>query len=106
VPGSIRSPSAAPTCATGSRSSSLDHPQSRAFKRERLAAGGLADPPNLHFGTVDFERESVADALERLPFRPNPPTVFAWLEVTMHLTLIFVELPRGATRRAAFRKGS
>lgn len=64
----------------------LDHPQSQALKRERLAAAGLADPPNLHFGTVDFERESVADALARLPFRPNQPTVFAWLGVTMYLT--------------------
>jgi methyltransferase (TIGR00027 family) len=64
----------------------LDHPQSQALKRERLAAAGLADPPNLHFGTVDFERESAADALERLAFRPNQPTVFAWLGVTMYLT--------------------
>src|SRR5262249_10931266 len=45
----------------------LDPPQSQAVKRERLAAAGLAIPPNLHFGTVDFEHESVAAALRRQP---------------------------------------
>jgi methyltransferase (TIGR00027 family) len=51
----------------------LDHPQSQALKRERLATAGLADPSNLHFGIVDFERESVADALARLPFDRTSP---------------------------------
>ena len=64
----------------------LDHPQSQAVKRERLAGAGLAAPPNLHFGTVDFERESVAAALCRLPFRPDRRAVFAWLGVTPYLT--------------------
>jgi methyltransferase (TIGR00027 family) len=81
----------------------LDHPQSQALKRERLAAAGLADPPNLHFGTVDFERESVADALERLPFRPNQPTVFAWLGVTMYLTRSAIAGSWAAMRRVATR---
>lgn len=69
----------------------LDHPQSQAFKRERLAAAGLVDPPNLHFGGVDFERESVAEALERLPFQSDQPAVFAWLGVTMYLTQAAIE---------------
>ncbi len=74
----------------------LDHPGSQAFKRERLATAGLTEPPNLHFGAVDFERESVADALGRLPFRSDRPAVFAWLGVTMYLTQVAV----GATWRA------
>ena len=69
----------------------IDHPRSQALKRERLAAAGLADPPNLHFGSVDFERESVADALARLPFLPDRPAVFAWLGVTMYLTRAAIE---------------
>lgn len=69
----------------------LDHPQSQALKRERLAAAGLMHPPNLHFGTVDFERENVAEALERLPFRSDQPTVFAWLGVTPYLTRAAIE---------------
>jgi methyltransferase (TIGR00027 family) len=64
----------------------IDHPQSQAFKRERLAAAGLAPPSHLHFGVADFEHESAADALRRLPFRADRPALFAWLGVTMYLT--------------------
>ncbi len=81
----------------------LDHPQSQAVKRERLAAAGLADPPNLHFGTVDFERESVDAALGRLPFRPDRPAVFAWLGVTMYLTRAAIEGTWQAMRSVAAR---
>jgi methyltransferase (TIGR00027 family) len=79
----------------------LDHPQSQAVKRERLIAAGLADPPNLHFGTVDFERESVAEALGRLPFRRDRPAVFAWLGVTMYLTRTAIEGAWRAMRSVA-----
>ena len=81
----------------------LDHPRSQAAKRARLAAAGLSDPPNLHFGTVDFERESVADALGRLPFRPDRPVVFAWLGVTMYLTAAAVDATWRAMRGVAAR---
>jgi methyltransferase (TIGR00027 family) len=76
----------------------LDHPQSQALKRERLAAASLVEPPNLHFGTVDFERESVAAALGRLPFRPDGPAVFAWLGVTMYLTRAAIDVTWRAVR--------
>lgn len=79
----------------------LDHPLSQQTKRRRLAAAGLVDPPNLHFGTVDFERESVADALQRLPFHPEHPAVFAWLGVTMYLTPTAIEATWQALRAAA-----
>jgi methyltransferase (TIGR00027 family) len=79
----------------------LDHPSSQAFKRERLAAAGLTAPPNLHFGTVDFERESVAEALARLPFRSEQPAVFAWLGVTMYLTRPAIEATWRALRSVA-----
>jgi len=81
----------------------LDHPRSQAFKRARLAAAGLTDPPNLHFGVVDFERESVADALARLPFRAEQPAVFAWLGVTMYLTRTAIEGTWRALRTVAAR---
>jgi methyltransferase (TIGR00027 family) len=81
----------------------LDHPQSQAVKRERLAAAGLALPPNLHFGTVDFERESVAAALGRQPFHPERPAVFAWLGVTMYLTWAAIEGTWRAMRSIAAR---
>jgi methyltransferase (TIGR00027 family) len=75
----------------GIRVFELDHRESQAAKRKRLAAAGLAEPSNLHFGSVDFERENVADALARLPFRPDRPAVFAWLGVTMYLTRTAIE---------------
>ena len=81
----------------------LDHPQSQVVKRKRLTAAGLAGPPNLHFGVVDFERESVAEALGRLPFRFDQPAVFAWLGVTMYLTRAAVEGTWRAMRSVAAR---
>src|SRR5262249_31177098 len=79
----------------------LDHPRSQALKRQRLAAAGLAEPPNLHFGAVDFEHESVVQALERLPFRADQPPVFAWLGVTMYLTRAAIESTWRALRTVA-----
>jgi O-methyltransferase involved in polyketide biosynthesis len=61
------------------------------------------DPPNLHFGVVDFERESVADALGRLPFRAEQPAVFAWLGVTMYLTRPAIKGTWRALRTVAAR---
>ncbi len=81
----------------------LDHPQSQALKRERLAAAGLADPPNLNCGPVDFERESLAEALGRLPFQPDQPAVFAWLGVTPYLTREAIDGTLRAMRRVAAR---
>jgi methyltransferase (TIGR00027 family) len=79
----------------------LDHPQSQMIKRQRLASAGLEGPPNLHFGSVDFERESVSDALKRLPFRCDRPAVFAWLGVTMYLTRAAIEGTWQALRSVA-----
>jgi O-methyltransferase involved in polyketide biosynthesis len=61
------------------------------------------EPPNLHFGTVDFERESVAAALARLPFRPDGPAVFAWLGVTMYLTRAAIDVTWRAVCSVAAR---
>jgi methyltransferase (TIGR00027 family) len=87
----------------GIRVFELDHPESQAAKRERLAAAGLGEPSNLHFGSVDFERESVADVLARLPFRPDRPAVFAWLGVTMYLTRTAIEATWRALATVAAR---
>ena len=69
----------------------LDHPSSQADKRERLTAAGLAIPDNLYFCPIDFERESVIDALGRMPFRFDQAAIFGWLGVTMYLTRQAVE---------------
>jgi methyltransferase (TIGR00027 family) len=79
----------------------LDHPRSQALKRERLQAAGLDVPDNLHFGAVDFQRESIADALGRLSFRRDRPAFFAWLGVTYYLTRPAIELAWRSMRAVA-----
>jgi methyltransferase (TIGR00027 family) len=64
----------------------IDHPATQAWKRERLAAAGIAIPANVTHVPVDFERERLPDALVQAGFDPSGPTVFAWLGVTPYLT--------------------
>jgi methyltransferase (TIGR00027 family) len=64
----------------------LDHAATQGMKRDRLARAGLTPPANLHFVATDFEKESVADALSRSPYRAGDAAFFAWLGVTPYLT--------------------
>jgi len=81
----------------------LDHPRSQADKRRRLAAAGLAEPPNVRFGAVDFEEERLTDALARLPVRSDRPALFAWLGVTPYLTRDAIEATWRALAAVAAR---
>jgi methyltransferase (TIGR00027 family) len=63
----------------------VDHPATQQWKRERLAALFLEDPPGLMWAPCDFERESVADALTRVDLGSEPPFV-SWIGVTPYLT--------------------
>ncbi len=74
-----------PAWASGLRIFEIDQPASQEFKRQRLAAAGLALPQNLHLVAIDFERESLAQGLARGGVAPDRPTFFAWLGVTMYL---------------------
>ena len=64
----------------------VDHPGTQAVKRAKLAAAGLALPANAAFANIDFEHESLLDGLRRNGIRPDKPTLFSWLGVTMYLT--------------------
>ncbi|HEX5501016.1 MAG TPA: SAM-dependent methyltransferase [Thermomicrobiales bacterium] len=64
----------------------VDHPATQAWKRARLAAAGLADPPNLRWAPVDFERDALADGLAAAGFDATRPACFSWLGVMMYLT--------------------
>ena len=64
----------------------IDLPASQDSKRARLAAAGLACPPNLQFLAADFERESVADVLLRSAYRRDRQGFFSWLGVTFYLS--------------------
>lgn len=62
----------------GLRVVEVDHPDTQAWKRERLAAAGIAAPGSLTYLPVDFERESLPAFAE--------PTFFVWLGVVPYLS--------------------
>lgn len=64
----------------------VDYPATQVWKRERLAAAGLALPPSLTFAPVDFERQSLGEGLAAAGFRADRPAYFQWLGVVPYLT--------------------
>ncbi|HTZ73811.1 MAG TPA: class I SAM-dependent methyltransferase [Candidatus Aquilonibacter sp.] len=64
----------------------VDHPATQLWKRERLAAGGIAVPPSLTFAPIDFEHCTLAEGLHDAGFEPRKITFFSWLGVIMYLT--------------------
>jgi methyltransferase (TIGR00027 family) len=68
-----------------------DHVDTGRWKRERLNAAGVTPPANVVYAAFDFEREALVDGLARAGFNPAKPAVFAWLGVTMYLTLEAIE---------------
>ncbi|GIM95590.1 class I SAM-dependent methyltransferase [Paractinoplanes toevensis] len=65
----------------GVRVIEVDHPDTQAWKRERLATTGIEIPPTVSYAGVDFEKESLADRLEL-----DGPAFFVWLGVVPYLT--------------------
>src|SRR4029453_10422383 len=57
----------------------VDHPATQAWKRERLASSGIAVPSSLAFVPIDFERESLSEALPRVGFDRARRALFGWL---------------------------
>src|SRR3984957_6851470 len=70
----------------GLRVFEVDHPSTQAWKREQLQAAGIAIPAALTFVPVDFERQTLADGLERGGFDDRAAAFFSWLGVTPYLT--------------------
>lgn len=64
----------------------VDHPDTQAWKRERLA--GMVDrlPDTLRFAAVDFERDDLMERLGAAGFDAARPAFFLWLGVTPYLT--------------------
>ncbi len=75
-----------PYSAQGLRVFEVDHPATQAWKRERLAAGQISIPASVEFVPVDFERQSLSDALAERGFDRRLPAFFSWLGVTPYLT--------------------
>jgi len=70
----------------GLRVFEIDHPATQAWKRAQLQEAGIPVPPSLTFVPVDFEHQTLADALERSGLNTNAPAFFSWLGVTPYLT--------------------
>jgi methyltransferase (TIGR00027 family) len=59
----------------------VDHPDTQALKRERLAAAGIAVPESLTYVPLDFEREALAGRLAA-----EESAFFLWLGVVPYLS--------------------
>ena len=65
----------------------VDHPDTQAWKKERLRAARMAIPKSLTFVPVNFEIQDLARELSRAPgFETNRPAFFSMLGVTPYLT--------------------
>jgi len=64
----------------------VDHPATQAWKRQLLADASIPTPASLTFVPVDFERETLASALDASGVDPVAGTVFSWLGVVPYLS--------------------
>lgn len=64
----------------------VDHPLSQRVKQERLQKLAPKLPDNLVFVPVDFEEETLADALGQSDYRSDQPAFFSWLGTVQYLT--------------------
>jgi len=61
-----------------------DHPDTQAAKQKKLKEFGEI-PANVEFVSIDFEKESIADALARSGFQQDQPAFYSWLGTTHYL---------------------
>jgi methyltransferase (TIGR00027 family) len=64
----------------------VDYPATQEWKRQQLAAAGIAIPPSVTYASVDFERQTLAEGLKLAGFDTSKAAFFSWLGVTMYLT--------------------
>lgn len=64
-----------------------DHPATQKGKKEKLAQAGLAIPENCRFIPLDFERTTLAEALDIHGFDADRPVFVSWLGVMVYLTM-------------------
>lgn len=62
----------------------VDHPDTQAAKQKKLRQFGEL-PANVEFVAIDFEKESIADALVRSTFKQDQAAFFSWLGTTHYL---------------------
>jgi methyltransferase (TIGR00027 family) len=70
----------------GLRVFEVDHPLTQTWKRDRLAAAGIATPSSLTFVSTDFEAQTLSSVLRDSGFQTGEVSFFSWLGVTPYLT--------------------
>ncbi len=93
-----------PHAAAGLRVFEVDAPSTQQWKRERLAAAGIAVPESMAFVPVDFERDELIRSLERAGFRADQPACLSLMGVTMYLSIEAIHATLAPV--AALPKGS
>jgi len=63
----------------------VDHPATQKFKKSRIKKAGWDIPNNLHFVSVDFTTDNIAEELKKAGFDYAKCTFFSWLGVTYYL---------------------
>jgi methyltransferase (TIGR00027 family) len=64
----------------------IDHPNTQAWKMERLRAAEISIPEFVRFVSLDFERKDLATELRRAGFHADQPTFVSSLGVVPYLT--------------------
>jgi len=64
----------------------VDHPATQTWKRGRLRELNIAEPPNVVFTPIDFQKESLLDGLRKSGYKLDAPSFFSWLGVTVYLS--------------------
>ena len=64
----------------------VDHPATQQRKRQMLADAAIDVPDTLRFVSIDFEQETLAEALRAAGFDASKRTFFSWLGVVPYLT--------------------
>jgi methyltransferase (TIGR00027 family) len=64
----------------------VDFPATQARKREMLAAAKISIPDTLSYVAMDFERQTLAEALHQAGFIAARRSFFSWLGVVPYLT--------------------
>jgi len=82
----------------------VDHPDTQAVKRRRLADAGIEIPASLTFVSIDFTTTALADALKAAGFDDTQPAFFSWLGVVPYLERPAIEATFGFI--AGLPKGS
>jgi methyltransferase (TIGR00027 family) len=64
----------------------VDHPQTQAWKKDRLSAASIPIPASVQFVPVDFERQNLKAELQTAGFHTDQPAFVSWLGVVPYLT--------------------